>query len=131
MVEEGRIIRFYSVCENAKNNNIICIASNANADINSYPAIFENVISVSSSKFENKFDFIYREGELSECLIDGFPEDAYFISGERKQLGGNSFAAPIITGIVSLFVQKYGKISIDEIRSLLKCYSINSRQKSA
>lgn len=128
---EEALYPLYIVCEEAKKKNIICIASNANADISSYPAIFENVISVSSSKFENKFDFIYREGELSECLADGFPEDAYYISGERKQLGGNSFAAPIITGIVSLFIQKYGKISIDEIRSLLKCYSINSRQKSA
>lgn len=120
---EEALYPLYSVCENAKNKNIICIASNANADINSYPAIFENVISVSSSQFKNKFDFIYREDELCECLADGFPQDAYYLLGQRRKMVGNSFAAPIITGITALFVERYGRIALDEVRALLNRHS--------
>ena len=124
---EEALYPLYIICEKAKKENIICVASNANSDINSYPAIFENVISVASSQFEDKFDFIYQENELCECLADGLPRDAYCISGKRKQKGGNSFAAPVISGIVALLIEHFGKLSLDEVRSLLKQFSINNR----
>jgi len=124
---EEALYPLYAVCEEAKKQNVICIASNANLDINSYPAIFENVISVSSSAFENKFDFIYRENELCECLADGFPKDAYHFGGQRRQLSGNSFAAPVVSGIISLFIEKYGKLPLGEVRALLKKYSFEKR----
>ncbi len=124
---EEALYPLYAVCEEAKKKNIICIASNANSDINSYPAIFENVISVSSSELNNKFDFIYKEDELCECLADGFPKDAYYLLGQRRKMGGNSFAAPVISGITALFIEKYGKLALNEVRSLLKKYSLENR----
>lgn len=125
---EEALYPLYAVCEKAKNKNIICVASNANSDINSYPAIFENVISVGSSKVKDKFDFIYCEDELCECLADGFPKDVYYTHGQRTALNGNSFAAPIITGLIALFIEKFGKLTLQEIKSLLKSFSINERE---
>ena len=106
---------------------IIVVSANANTDINSYPAIFENVISVSSGKTNNKFDYKFNNDELCECIADGFPNDALTISGIRSKIGGNSFAAPVITGILALFIQKYNIHCLEELRKLLKKFSVNNR----
>ena len=117
----------YAVCERAKQKNIIIASANANLDNNSYPAIFENVISVSSTHTENKFDFLYNSGDAVECLADGFPSNALVLNGKRQPMNGNSFAAPIISGIASLFIQKYGKLSLHDARRLLKRFSTDGR----
>lgn len=124
---EEALYPLYIVCEEAKNKNVICISSNSNSDLNSYPAIFENVISVRASKMKSKFDFVYQEDEISECEANGLHEDAYCLSGERKPLSGNSFAAPIISGFTSLLIEKFGILSLENVRALLKQYSIPSK----
>ncbi len=117
----------YYVCEKAKEKGITIISANANMDINSYPAIFENVISVSSDETNNKFDYKFNDDELCECIANGFPDDALTISGMRLKMGGNSFAAPVITGIIALFIQKYDIRCLEELRKLLKKFSVNNR----
>lgn len=117
----------YSVCEKAKDNRIIIVASNANVNINSYPAIFENVISVSAAEKSDKFDFDYYEDELCECLADGFPNNALVLNGLRVKMSDNSFAAPIISGMIALLLQKFGKLSLKDVRELLKRFSANNR----
>lgn len=124
---EEALYPLYIVCEKAKNKNVICISSNSNSDLSSYPAIFENVISVKAGRMKSKFDFVYREDEISECEANGLHEDAYCLSGGRKPLSGNSFAAPIISGFVSLLIEKYGTLSLESVRELLKLYSVDSK----
>lgn len=114
----------YSACEKAKGKEIIIISANANTEIDSYPAIFENVISVVSGKTQNKFEYYFYDDELCECIANGFLEDALTHIGTRVKMNGNSFAAPIITGIVSLMKSKYGQIGINRTRRLLKQFSI-------
>ncbi|MBA4407525.1 hypothetical protein C0389_09645, partial [bacterium] len=58
---------------------------------------------------------------------DGFPSNALVLNGKRQPMNGNSFAAPIISGIASLFIQKYGKLSLHDARRLLKRFSTDGR----
>ncbi len=120
----------YVVCEKAKQKNIIIVSANGNLDNNSYPAIFENVISISSTYTESKFDFLYNSGDAVECLADGYPTNALGLNGRRQALGGNSFASPIVTGIVTLLVEKFSSKDLDCIRQLLEKYSINNKKSS-
>lgn len=124
---EEALYPLYIICEKARKEKVICISSNSNSDLNSYPAIFENVISVRTGKMKSKFDFVYSEDEISECEANGFHEDAFCLSGGRKPLSGNSFAAPIISGFVSLLIEKCGTLSLESVRELLKLYSINRK----
>lgn len=115
----------YYVCEKAKQKNIIIVSANANLDNNSYPAIFENVISVSSTHTEGKFDFFYNSGDAVECLADGFPDNALVLNGRRQPMNGNSFASPIICGIIALLIEKSAHRSIDSIRGELSKFSMH------
>lgn len=114
----------YAVCEKAKCKNIIIVSANGNLDNNSYPAIFENVISVSSTHTESKFDFLYNPGDAVECLADGFPNNALGLNGRRQPLSGNSFASPIICGIIALLIEKSTNRGIDSIRGELSKFSM-------
>jgi len=116
----------YAVCEKAKQKNIIIVSANGNLDNNSYPAIFENVISVSSTLTENKFDFFYNPDDAVECLADGFPNNALGLNGRRQTLSGNSFASPIICGIIALLIEKSVNRNIDSVREELSRFSMQS-----
>jgi len=115
----------YAVCEKAKQKKIIIVSANGNLDNNSYPAIFENVISVSSIHTENKFDFVYNSEDAVECLADGYPNNALGLNGRRQPLSGNSFASPIICGIIALLLEKSDNRGIYSIRGELSKFSMN------
>jgi subtilisin len=117
----------YALCEQAKNKNITIVASHSNQEETSYPAIFENVISVSDKHFDSTFDFAYYEDEFVECNAQGESLDALGLNHIRRPSSGNSFAAPVISGIIALCLEKYGPQDLYRIRLLLKKLSINGR----
>lgn len=116
----------YIVCEKAKNEGIIIVSANSNDDVNSYPAMFENVISVRAGETKGKFDYEYYGDEVCECSANGYPTDALTVGGKRIKASGNSYAAPIITGIIALFLQKNMRLDLALIREELKKYSRNN-----
>ncbi|PIQ09562.1 MAG: hypothetical protein COW71_05895 [Ignavibacteriales bacterium CG18_big_fil_WC_8_21_14_2_50_31_20] len=114
----------YKICEIARRKNIIIVASKSNSDDWSYPAIFENSIGVASGDFENQFDYKYFNEEAIECIAKGYNQYVLWQGNKREYLSGNSFAAPNITGIISLILEKYPNISLENIRTFLLEYSI-------
>jgi subtilisin family serine protease len=119
----------YRLCEKAKDLGIVIVASNSNIDLTSYPAIFDNVISVSSKIFSNPFEFYYYDDEYSECIADGFAADGLTLNLNRIKSEGNSFAAPVISAVISLIIEKFNKKDIQTIRKLLKTFSLNGKLK--
>lgn len=116
----------YIVCEKAKKEGIIIVSANSNDDINSYPAMFENVISVRAGEMKGKFDYEYYNDEVCECIANGYPTDALTVGGKRIKASGNSYATPIITGIIALFLQKNMRLDLSLIREELKKYCRNN-----
>ena len=117
----------YIICEKAKNEGIIIVSANSNDDINSYPAMFENVISVRAGEMKGKFDYEYYDDEIGECIANGYPTNALTIGGKRIKASGNSYAAPIITGIIAMLKQKFDRLDLYSLRQYLKKYSVNNR----
>ena len=60
----------------------------------------------SSTHTEGKFDFLHNPGDAVECLADGSPDNALLLNGKRQPMNGNSFAPPIICGIIALLIEK-------------------------
>lgn len=115
----------YLLCEKAKELGIIIVASNANSEIISYPAIFDNVISVSSKELPNIYDYLYFDDEYSECCANGLAVDALTLNSKRIKSGGNSFAAPVISAIISLLIERYKTKDIQSVRELLRNFALN------
>jgi len=129
-VLEEALKPIYYACEVAKKNRISIISSQANNTNYSYPAVFENVISVVSGQFETGFDFEVEGKNYNEYKAKGIYDDTLTLSENRIKMAGNSFAAPNITAISALVLEKYGIIEIDKLRNILDQLAINSHSSN-
>ena len=110
----------YKACELARREGLIIISANSNIkDQFSYPAIFENAIGVELGNINDLFGYDYRSDEAVECVAKGSFDDVCSLDARRISSSGNSFAAPVIAGIVSLIIQNYPNYNLDNIRYLL------------
>jgi len=89
----------------------------------SYPAIFENVIGVGIGNFQNPLYYQYRSNHAIECLAKGHYQKVLWLNGKRRRVSGTSFAAPNVTGIISLFREQYPNDDPENIHHFLQEFS--------
>jgi len=123
---EGTLHSLYAACEKARRQGIIVVAAGHNSRDWSYPAIFENVIGVSAAKFESAYEYRYLPDEAHECQAWGVEQPVVWLGGEEQVKHGTSFAAPNITGIVCLLLERHPGASLEEIRELLAKYAMET-----
>ena len=115
----------YRICEHARRQGTVVVAAINGSTAWSYPAVFDNVISVGMGTFPNPLHYTYAPGEVVECRACGqtFIDDA---SGPPRTVSGTSFAAPHITGIIALLLEHYPKATLPEVRALLRAHALNT-----
>jgi subtilisin family serine protease len=123
-LREDTVIPFYKICQQAVNEDITVISSCYNGKSDGYPAIFDNVISVSFGYFENPFNYEYSSNDRVECKSKGYHENVLCINKERKSVSGTSFASPNIAGVVSLIKEGYPNASLQTVRRLIEKFSV-------
>lgn len=112
----------YKACEIARQKGIIIISAKSNSEAYSYPSIFENSIGVENGSFDDIFKFKYVADEATECIARGIHDDVCYLTEERQRLGGNSFAAPIITGYLALLCENREAMNLEDARTTLEKY---------
>ena len=113
----------YAVCEEARRAGVLLVAATHNSHAWSYPAIFENVISVGAAPLASPFDYLYRPDEAVECLARGRNQLIRGLGGKMDVKSGTSFAAPNITGLIALFLERHPGAPLTDVRHLLAQYS--------
>ena len=114
----------YTLCEKARRAGAVVVAAGHNGRTWSYPAIFDPVIGVAAGRFESPYEFRYRPDEAFECEGWGLEIPVLWLNGERPVKHGTSFAAPNITGIVALILERFPGASLEEVRDLLRRFAI-------
>jgi len=122
---EGTLHPLYAACEKARRQGIIVVAAGHNSRDWSYPAIFENVIGVSAAKFESAYEYRYMPDEAMECQAWGVEQPVVWLGGQEQVKHGTSFAAPNITGIVCLLLERHPGATLEEVRELLARYALS------
>jgi hypothetical protein len=90
-----------------------------------YPALYEDVIAISSVNLEKKITATSSTGEKIELAAPGFeitstyPLDRYAEGKGYATLSGTSMAAPHVTGIAALYKERFPSFSNSKIRELL------------
>jgi subtilisin len=115
----------YAACELARRKGMIIVAAAHISKAWNLPSIFENVISVGVGNFHSPFDYAYRQNEAIECLAKGGEQMVLWLGGQKAPRQGTSFAAPHISGIVALFLERYPHARLEDIRELLAKYAIS------
>ena len=105
---------------------IIGAAGNAGTTIGvQYPALYKDVIAVSSVNSEKKITDTSSTGEKVELAAPGYdiystyPLDKYTEGKGYATLSGTSMAAPHVTGIAALYKERFPSFSNSKIRELL------------
>ncbi len=113
------------VCRKAVDAGVILVAAESNDGRESYPAIFSEVIGVTGGAIYEPDGFYYRKDHRIECVARGDEQRVCWLNGKYIMTGGNSFAAPHITGIIARLLEQHPKCSVQDIRLLLKEKALN------
>jgi uncharacterized NAD-dependent epimerase/dehydratase family protein len=116
--------KLQEICDIALSKSIFIIAAISNDKQESYPAALSNVYGVNAGKVRGKYDYYFDQKSPIQFIARGDRQRLDWIDGKQIFLGGTSFAAPHITAIVALIIQKYPDISFVELNRLLKKYSL-------
>ena len=77
-------------------------------------------IYIEAGDFENIFQYEYFENEGIECRATGDFKNICALKGNKIKSSGNSFACPVISGIIALLLENFPNSNINDIRTLLK-----------
>lgn len=113
------------VCRKAVDAGVILVAAESNDGLESYPAVFPEVIGVTGSAIHEVDGFYYRKDHRIECVARGDEQRVCWLNGKHIMTGGNSFAAPHITGIIAHLLGQHPKCSVQDIRLLLQEKALN------
>ena len=108
------------VCRKAVDAGVILVAAESNDGGESYPAVFPEVIGVTGGAIYEPDGFYYHKDQCIECVARGDEQRVCWLNGKHIMTGGNSFAAPHITGIIARLLKQHPKCSVQDIRLLLQ-----------
>ncbi|MCY3683044.1 MAG: S8 family serine peptidase [Gemmatimonadetes bacterium] len=113
------------VCRKAVGADVILVAAESNDGRESYPAVFPEVIGVTGGAIHEVDGFYYRKDQRIECVARGDEQRVCWLNEKYIMTGGNSFAAPHITGIVAHLLEQHPQYSVQDIRLLLQEKALN------
>src|SRR5205809_203855 len=120
----------HDLLDRAYRDHVILVAAANNLPQASSPSIFSSsLISVVKRAGGEPFNFGYQYGEVIELVAPGVQVETTWPGGGYRQLTGNSFACPYITGIVALMVEARPDLTPFQIKTIL--YAIAKRNEEA
>ena len=120
----------HELLDRAYRERVILVAAANNLPQASSPSIFSSsLISVVKRSGGEPFNFGYQYGEVIELVAPGVQVETTWPGGGYRQLTGNSFACPYITGIVALMLEALPDLTPFQIKTIL--YAIAKRNEMA
>ena len=120
----------HELLDRAYRERVILVAAANNLPQASSPSIFSSsLISVVKRAGGEPFNFGYQYGEVIELVAPGVQVETTWPGGGYRQLTGNSFACPYITGIVALMLEARPDLTPFQIKTIL--YAIAKRNEEA
>ena len=109
----------------------IIIAATNNDYSFTYPASSTNVIGVSCNKnyIDNQYSFYYYPFNGINVSASGKHLLTTVDGKENYTLPSNSFAAPLVSAMVSNILKKYGNLSLEEVKEKLYLKSLNDKNR--
>lgn len=94
---------------------VVGAAGNDGTDDFMYPASFDHVISVSALENDLSLADYSSYGEKVDLSAPGSDVITTAIGGSYASVSGTSFAAPLVSGILGLYISLYPDASVDEV----------------
>ena len=118
--EVGHRDALEEVCQEAVDQGVLLVAAEHEEGRESWPALLPQVIGVGAGKVRGLYKYHYRVGAAIECLARGDPQRLCWLEPREVLLGGTSFAAPHISGLLALIREAHPCVSLEQMRALLQ-----------
>src|SRR5262249_16890072 len=112
-----------------QNTALVCAANNL--PMPSYPSVYASVISVASHDVPDPNIFYYNSEPPAEFGALGINVRVAWLGGGFITTTGNSFAAPHITGIVARILGKHPRLTVFQLKSILRALSMNVGRRAS
>jgi subtilisin family serine protease len=110
----------HDLLDRAYHAGCILVAAASDLPQPSYPSIFSSsLVSVVKREGADRFNFSYRYGEVIELVAPGVQVRTTWPGGGYRQVTGNSFACPYITGIIALIMEAHPNLTPFQIKTIL------------
>ncbi len=114
------ILPLRDLLDRAYQAGCIVVAAANNLPVPSYPSVFSSsLISVSKSKETDPLKFSFQYGEVIELVAPGVNVKTAWLGGGYRNITGNSFACPHITGIIARILESDPNLTPFEVKSML------------
>lgn len=115
--------------DKAYRERVMLVAAANNLPQPSSPSIFSSsLISVVKRAGADPFNFGFQFGEVIELVAPGVNVETTWPGGGRRQMTGNSFAAPYMTGIIALLLEARPDLTPFQIKTIL--YTIAQKNQA-
>ena len=118
---------FHELADEAYFHNVMLVAAVNNIPAPSYPSLYSSVISVAANEGRDPFTYYYNPSPPVEFGAPGIDVEVAWLNKSYSTSTGNSFAAPHITGIVTLIRAKHPEFTPFQIKTVLMACAANSR----
>lgn len=122
--DENAKDKLNEVCQKARKAGIYLVAAIDNSGNKSYPAVLPYVFGVTAAKVTGKYSYYFSEKEEIQFMARGDRQRLDWLDETSIVSGGTSFAAPHITSLVALILEKYPNIHYQEMCKILSQYSL-------
>ena len=122
---------FHELADDAYFKHTILVTAANNMPVVSYPSLYASAISVAcyeGASFSEPIEFYYNPLPPVEFGARGVDIRVAWRDGGYINATGNSFAAPHITGIVSLLLEKHPELTGFQIKTVLRSLAQNVRK---
>ncbi len=109
-----------------KNMSVVCAVNNYPEA--SYPSLYSSVISVAAHDGHDPFTYYYNPSPPVEFGAPGIDIEVAWMNKQYVLSTGNSFAAPHITGIITLIRSKHPELTPFQVKTILLACAANMRQ---
>jgi subtilisin len=119
---------FHQLADMAFFKNVVLVSAVNNLPSPSYPSLYSSVISVAAHAGHDPLTYYYNPAPPVEFGAPGIDVQVAWNNKQTLTSTGNSFAAPHITGIVTLIRAKHPELTPFQIKSVLWACAANTRR---
>lgn len=118
--------------DKAYRERVMLVAAANNLPQLSSPSIFSSsLVSVVKHADGDPFNFGFQYGEVIELVAPGVQVETTWPGGGRRQMTGNSFAAPYVTGLIALLLEARPDLTPFQVKTILYAIAQKNQAKAA
>jgi subtilisin len=120
----------HNLADRAYFQNTMLITAANNMPVPSFPSLYASVFSVASHEGRDPYTFYYNPSPPVEFGAPGIDVRVAWSEGGWITATGNSFAAPHVTGIVARILGKHPKLTLFQMKTVLRALSANMAREA-